>query len=205
MVLLFVVLIFSGCNLNFLNDNDEENAEPAPANYSVYDESDDTLYYYSGEDDSVISYSEYNYNESGQCVQIKVFYNSEPAVLTGATTYGWDGDNLTSRASWNQDKDLTALTLLEYNVSNEVVGETVYNYNGTAYTLDTYQTWEYSVNGDLIRTDIYEADEWSSAYTYEYQDAVLSSGILLTKAALYTGTANERSAYFQSEYDGKTG
>ncbi|MDC7223896.1 MAG: hypothetical protein PQJ60_09160, partial [Spirochaetales bacterium] len=184
-----MVVLFAGCNFDFLTDSDDDSSSDGDDSYYETDSTLDTRSYY--ESDGTLVWTEYyDFDTEGNCIFIKRVLASETVLWS--KVYSWDGDNLDLEAYYDDDNNLSwykqtvwdgdnALQYIEYDGSDNLQGYETWTYNGD----DTVATAAgYDENEDL---------EWAYSYTYD------SSGNR-TEISVYDA-AQARTAIVASEYD----
>jgi len=186
--ILLILVILSGCTLNFL-DSDDDPSEGG--NYSVYDSQTDTKYTYDS-DDNLLWSDVYDFNASGQCILMKHLLPS--GTVLWSYVYSWNNDNVEIEAYYNNENELSWYNQFIYNSSNQVIEQA--NYDGTG-TLQWFKSFTYTTAGNELQTARFSSSsalEWAYDYTYDGSDR-------LTVSSAYDDSS-DRIAYISYEYEG---
>ncbi len=183
---LLIIISAAGCTFNFLDSGDGEEGT-APPDYSVWDNQEDTLHYYNG-NDSLLWSENYDYNDAGQCIFLEHLLPSGTPLWS--CLYGWGTDGVEVEACFDENNELTRYTRFIY-TGGKLSAQIRYN---STDILQWVKIYDYS--GDLVN-EIASFDtglklQW--AYRYEY------TGLNRIKSTAYDSEGT-RSEYIDYVWD----
>ena len=184
--ILLILVILSGCTLNFL-DSDDDSSESE--NYSVYDNQTDIKYTYDS-DDNLLWSDVYDFNVSGQCIFMKHLLPS--GTVLWSYVYSWNSGNVEIEAYYNNENELSWYNHFIYS-SNQVIQQV--NYEG-ASALQWFKSYTYTGTGKDLQTARFNSSnvlEWAYHYDYDGSDR-------LSVSSAYD-TSGDRTAYINHEYE----